>query len=599
MDIDDTSPTKPIEADAAPAKQTKVDPAKADQAGIPNGDNAVMARFDDSLLAIQKIIFEAYQARDLSTERTRQALLAIYELGCALTEEAKSTPDIWKRFYISHGQRWDKRAEDNPYHRLVTAAFGDDQREDVLSKYRAILKYATLRSFTNKQLEVLLGKGIDKAYGTAIKFGKRDLEKPYRETDDEWFDRAREQIKDRKLGDTIKLPVGSAPKTTVRSYTTALVRWNAGTVEFVDFLANQSTKDIETAVSKLVGPEGARVRKKLKAKSLYWFYSIVDVFERFVLDKQRGSEIMLAHRASKSNLKANLDQVDDPNSSEGHDAIRKAIKRSKNKPEPQTALQTSADGNGWIAQTISSYPAFPIVQAKFDKQTIIKAFEAEQFNGFDPTHSLLLTTGRARSFQTSFLEFNKWSVQQDNQQFELVSANEEAIHFPLDRLGDWQHKNHPWRAFTGKFSQRHPFQSEAVDLFDLLQWKDNHKAKKLFGRNIPFPRTLNIIKDDIQLWLQFERHTDQRQRLAKLNEPNEAIEHKKDIHVGRIAYTDIVNLAQVSEDYRLTFTGQFLEDQRGIVAIQFKANEFHCDLTITFPLIMTNQGDTAEISQLI
>ncbi|MEP0942008.1 MAG: hypothetical protein ABJH20_09870 [Rhizobiaceae bacterium] len=552
----------------------------------PKNSNSLLSEHAKQLDDIRVLIRTSDDFHDRHLEKLKDALVNLFQLGLALIKE-----DLIENFYKNNGERWGEKAKNNPFHALVTIAFESNARDELLSKYRGILRYAHFAGHTPEKLKGTLDDiGIEKTYKAAVDFFNRDFESDYDETEDERFHRAVKAVSGNAIGKQFKLPQNQLPKNTYRGYSTAVVRVDGDSVQLVDFLPNQSSNLIAENVAKLVKPMGARVRTKLAEKDMYWMFSFADIFSRLVLDQTQAQHWEM-ERAQRQRLKQRVLEGDF-DQAEFVKSIKKQVAKEKKKRKfkGQTLLHISHVSGTWCAKTLSNYPTFPVVEFRFAASKEVE---------LNPDWDLAMTEKQAGNFSKLFLQFANWDLSQTESAHKLKSVSDNALDVRIDNFNVSLAEKEEWRSASTKTTTAYSFTSSETDLYEIWNWREKHKGRKPFERNKNFPKIMELVIIDDEVIIRFPKHKEYFLRLGSLQRDDAEAPSKtlQSPVLGYITFDLLHKVTNVARDYSLQFSGCLLQDRRGAVAIQFDAIGFHCDLSIVLPLTSSMQGDTYEVTE--
>ncbi|MEP1206124.1 MAG: hypothetical protein ABJM29_16215 [Rhizobiaceae bacterium] len=544
----------------------------ADASASPS-HNSILEKSYSDFVTIGKLVEQSEGHLKNHHQSIRKALVAVFELGLLLQQH-----DLVRTFHEKQGLDFPKKAESNLFHSLITKAFELSPREDAKSKYRQILLFAYLKKISTKDLmKYLETPGIEETYKAARNYLKNDFASLYEETNTERYIRAKDHIHAERIGSAIKLGKDEPVPTTFDGYTNAILRVTGRQIEVVAVHPDQTQEEIQTSIAGLVEPEGSRVRAKLKEKNLYPLFTLMDIFSRFVPNKSDVEAMEKAARQQSMGVfQLEGDEVDHT------EMIPRLIARAKQplkEFERLSALVFSQSSNQWSAETRSTLPSFPVVHFRFGA--------ASERVGQRP--DLCVFDNHADDFTRWFFEPLDWSLVRSGKGYTVKTSE----HKSLDIL-PWQASGHTWRRLKRLGNLEPEFEVSKYDLKEILEWKQNRPIQ--FGRKPSFPKFMNIEGDGDQVFLGSRKDPTARKRLGVLDAAN------KNAHpIGKLtlAVEHINRIAQLSIDYGLNFKCTICEESDAPIALQFKAIDFWCPLTITLPFTVSNYGAPTEICEFI
>ena len=588
---------QPSELDSATSNTSSSTNNKANKASA-SGHNSVLSESTEKWAKIKQLASRTEGLLTAHQDRLRKTLIAMLRLGQVLQEN-----DLVKGFYSLQSIEYGKKAKINLFHGIVSAAFSWEYPDEKKSKYRQILLYALTSGMSEIEFQERLKADFNNCYAEAVKFLRGDFEWKYDETVDERLDRALKTLSGISIGKAIKIPKDTKLPQVSDGYANAVVRIQNGQVEVVGFARSQSEVAIKSAVSSLVDPEGLRVRRKLTEKPLYWFYTLAEIFDRFVVKHAEADawDEAIKKLADEDN-RLDFDSID---YKELISQIREKTERTKitkdemvmKRFERLTVLRFRKFDGSWRADTVSTLPSFPSVHFSFDRNDNLLSNESDVY----------LSDVQARAFKSDFLQYADWSIER-NETGHLIKSDVKSVR-PKPLL-EFITSQHSWRVPATSTSLKAKFSMSRNDLHEIKQWEISHKKKPIdFGRNEPWPNYMDLLIDEDRVFLVFPKNTDFRKKIGTLNSAAKqptSLDPQNPIAPFRVGTRHMQAIADLAADYSLSFDGAVVLINNKPSALRFTANGFRfeeeelgCELRIMIPLIISNYGAPTEICQFI
>lgn len=354
--------------------------------------NIVLEQSVSDLIDIEALVEKSETHLQNHHKAVRQALVAVFKLGLVLEKHK-----LVKTFHKKQRLYFPKKAKRNLFHGLITKAFEKSPREDAKSKYRQILLYAQMKNYSPESLENLLDEfGVEETCKVARIYLKGDFASQYEESNVERFDRAKDVFKSTRIGAAIQLGKNENIPVNFDGFSHAILRVTGRQIEIVAIHPNQSEQDVKASMAELIEPEGTRVRAKLKTKNLYPFFTLADIFARFVPSK---SDVDAMEKAILRQSMGPFEVPDGP--IDQVDTIKRLMDRIEHpldKFERLSGLVFSCNDSKWVAEIHSTLPSFPVVKFALGQ-------ESERVSKRPP---LCIFDNQADDFLHWFLELPSW-----------------------------------------------------------------------------------------------------------------------------------------------------------------------------------------------
>jgi hypothetical protein len=582
------------------------------QAPVHKDDNS-KKKFNDFKPYLDKITRHVLLAQDHLRKHDQavfEALGCVLDLGHVFSEKRKDEEDnewtFFKDFLEAHGERWTAKCEMSIFHGLVSVAFNqvDAKTKEplnsapTLSRYRAVLRFAFQRGLSGDELIAELKKStLNEFYSNAVSHFRYDPLDRYVEDDNDRFLRSvRHLFRQRELP-VIQYSDALPKPSSVGGYATALVRVRKGSMQLVGFPdeSRLNAQEMRLKVASLVPAEASRRRKKLSDKKYYRLYVTCDLYTRFL---PRMADQLAWARAAKEAQVPSLDAGASASELEGYIAAQshKGNKRKVdaeqlvNSLDPKTnpgslmkkfalldALQFKPKNGDWVAETITTHPSTPCIEVTVPRPAGKQG----------PENTVSLKGLDAARLVKEFPQFEDWSFKSENG---IGTLRDKGGRAASAKLQDLSHLA-LWRSVDQSLSSIARFRIGQEALHDLEHWRADYAKVPRLGRRA-FQSIVELIVDDDGLKLVHPLDPDHSRVFGKLISDIRPVFDTPRFFDFRFCET----LVQLALDYGTTFEFELMKGRDGPAAVRVYPLEFPVLASVTIPLMISKNGNPAEIT---